>query len=273
MIQSSVFIKYDNYIIDCTTSLNITPAVMELFNDVAAHLKKIRSFDKSISEIGIAGGFVLDTMLGLDPSDIDLKYAMRDNDGNFITTCKCDYVRTLVDKVCLGKDFRVDIGNIKENNNDIFDSIVDKQVSILSHHPEYISQFSLDEDGRIWGNIDSLNDFNNKIYNPRTEGLMAWISHEGKTYYEALAILLIRGFGYIKKRDLRMGEKFKYYMSITPKIFEIYSKERHDHAGLVTYFNKKVGSLANLEALLDIHNISYKNEVVEPIKNWLCTYS
>ncbi len=258
----------NNYIIDCTDLLDIEPKIRDFFKEIGNKLKLIRSYDKDISDIGIAGGFVLDTLLKLSPSDIDLKYAIRDKFGNFDTTCRCDYIKTLVNKTGLSK-YEIDLGNIKENNNHIFSSVKDKHLGIFSHHPEYISQFTLDEDGRIWGNRDSLNDYINKVYNPRIEGLLAWVTHEGKSYHEALALFLIRGFGYIRKRELSMGDRFRYYLERAPEIFNIYSGEKHDQERIVKYFNKKVGSIENLSDMLVKHAIYNKEIILEPIANWL----
>lgn len=262
-----------NYIINCTHILNLEPDAKAIFNQVSTELTKVREMDKSISEIGIAGGFVIDTLLNLEPADIDLKYAIKDEQGNTLRICKCDHIKTLIEDTILPKKYSLDIGSIKENNNDHFESINDKHLGIFSHHPEYISQFVMDETGNIWSNKNALKDYFKREYNPSTEGLMCWIYYENRTFFEALALMLIRGFGYIDKRDLQIGEKFYYYMEKSSEIFEEYSKEDTDHKSIIEYFNKKVGTMENLSKLLDKHKVPGKHSVLSSIEKWSEKYT
>lgn len=263
----------NDYIFDCTADLALNTDQEQIFNETAKQLQLLKTFDKNIQGVGVARGYVLDTLLDLKPSDLDIKYIINDDSGNQCGDCVCDYIKTLVAKTTLGNHLAVDVGNVLEENHPGFTSLHSRVLSPFSHHPEYLSMFLLDENGRIWCNKDSFRDFKNREYNTRSEGLMAWIYHEKKTYYQTLAISIIRGLGYIQKRNLRIGHTFKIYLDNTEEIFRNFVLEKdYNHKGLVKYFHKKINSLESLNFLLINNEVWNADAIMSVLSSYIDDY-
>lgn len=260
---------YKEYVFDATNKLNLTSQVSDKFTVVGKELAKIKSLDSNILEVGVAGGFIIDTILGLVPNDLDIKYRIKKDSGKIDPSCRCDYIRSLVNQTDLPKLYKVDVGHIMDEKHPEGVSINYEHVGPFSLHTEYYSMWVLDQDARVWTNRVAYKDYLNGVYNTHTLGLLAWVYHKNRSYYDVLAVHLIRGLGYIKKRDLKVGDTFRFYLDNCGEIFSKFEKEEFDHKGLRKYFSKKVGSLSELEQLINKSSVRNSDAVFKVIKDYL----
>ena len=199
------------YIIDVTNEL-LTKKIEHI--DVLAHdLRLIRKAIPELSSIVLRGGGAYDLLLGLEPSDIDLFYAFADNS----TECKCEAIQSVINvlplKYIKGKD--VDLENSYEKEPRL--SPIERTVGHFSYHSDYNSMFVIDEEGRVWTNIRSLDYFKQGVYEINYAGFLPWAyyPHTGDShnYFAFYCYITIRGLGYVIKRNLKVGPLFKELLS------------------------------------------------------------
>lgn len=225
------------YIINATSVLK-TPQNSKTIELIAKDLILIQKNIPQISEIILGGGAALDTAMGIEPNDIDLMYSYIIN-GKETSNCMCDQIYKEISKLDLSyfKDKDIDLNNSFEDARCL--PPMEVAIGQFSSHCDYISQFAIDKDGEIWTNIDALRDYLYKIYEVRWEGVAVWgfFPHkkDSHNYWAMQVFQIIRGIGYITKRNLIPGERFMRMLSeykhlITQAVKEIGIDDFQDYA-------------------------------------------
>ena len=254
------------YIFECRNKLELTPRQNEILDFVVDQLKEIKKLDKHIRDLAIAGGFIVDAFYNINPSDLDVRYSITDEKGKLIPNCKCDYIRNLVNKTELPNKYEVDLGNILESGFCPNNSILEKHLGVFSHHTDYISQFILDYKGNIWANSDSFSALINKEYEIRYAGFSVWTTFRGYEFYPLYAGFILRGLGYVCKRDLSIGANYRMLLEQYPWILENLNLDETEKQKYANYFYKKVRSINNLKELLKKHKIKNLTRIVDSMR-------
>lgn len=196
------------YVVDITDQL--APELTRKVKLVASDLSMIAKIEPRVRQIVLRGGAVVDLMLGLEPNDYDLFYSFEEK-GKTIEECRCSDVQTTVDKVAF-KYFdktKIELENAYEKEPKA--EPIERTCGLLSFHTSYISMFCIDQEGHVWTNTDTWNDFKSKVCEVRYEGMLPWAyfprpgdSHD---YYAFMCYELIRSISYMAKREFSAGEK------------------------------------------------------------------
>lgn len=251
------------YVIDVTDKLD--NSVQQKLRLISHDLLAIKTLEPRVRQLLLRGGAVVDLLFRLEPNDFDLFYSFEEG-GKTIEACRCDEVRKAVDHA----DFkyfdktRIDLENSYEKEPK--GEPLERTCDLISFHKDYISMFVVDEEGRVWTNIQSWDNYMNRVYEVRYEGFLPWayFPHENDVdnYYSAFARSIVRGVGYIAKRNLSAGESFKVLLAHTPYYFDK-TFEQTDPQRLRDFALSKIGSYEVAEAVVERMGIANTKEVTE----------
>ena len=199
VVNSKKFMSHFVQFIDVSDQVDMT-----IFNDWTASLGKLRSLDPEMLECAVYGGAVLDRLLGLKPSDIDVMY---ESDGN---KCRCVDVRKILNDNCVfgSSTVTVDIGSVQEHKPKL--QIVEFVTGHFSYHSENISKMVLTDNGRLLVNSLGWDDFNNRTYELSNHGGLMWREwrkqhHHTESLWCFFATELVRVLSYVSRRQLNLG--------------------------------------------------------------------
>ena len=78
---------------------NVSLEQRDTLKQLAAELKTIKEQTPIIKDIVARGGFILDTILGAKPNDIDLFYSLKTWQSPAWQGCKCDEIKKKIDRL------------------------------------------------------------------------------------------------------------------------------------------------------------------------------
>lgn len=255
-----------SYIINITSQLD--SRFNQLLIDIGSDLQSIKAQDKNIRNIVLRGGAIVDILLGLKPSDFDLFYSYEE-DGEVTGECKCDEVREALNRsklVHFDKD-EIDLENSYEKEPKA--EPIERTCGLISFHKDYISMFCIDEEGQVWTNTQGWECFKNKTYEVRYEGFLPWAyfphKNDVNNYYSALARSIVRGIGYIGKRNLKPGDNFLILLSSTPYYVKK-TQEQTNFEQIQKFALSKIGSFEVAKRVVDTISPANKDEVADALK-------
>jgi hypothetical protein len=253
------------------TILNISSIVIndnnrEKVEKISSDLQLIKQQVPAIDKIVVRGGCAIDVIMGLEPNDVDLFYSYFE-DGVHSSKCRCEEIKQQINdlpfKYFSEKD--IDLENSYEKEP-MLDPI-ERTVSIFSFHTDFNSMFVIDEDGQIWSNRESLNAYLTNTFEVRYEGCLPWpyFPHEGDSqeYFSFLTYVMIRGIGYILKRNLKVGDKFHDLIKQSPFIISK-GLNAHPKEKFREYAGKKIGEFTNAEKFFTMNG--YNQEIFDTFK-------
>jgi hypothetical protein len=209
----------DRSIIDVTEKLS--PEIRAQLLRIAADLRAIMSQEGRIDKIVLRGGAVVDLLLGRQPLDYDLFYCLKGSDNqSHPGACGCDEVTLAVSRSDLKyfKRGKIDIENSKDKEPRL--NPIERTCGLLSYHTDVISMMCVDSEGGLWANKEAWIDFNSRVYNLRFAGWLPWAYYPAPTdtpnFYHFYAGCLVRGLGYVARRDLEMGDSFVEALAYLP---------------------------------------------------------
>lgn len=204
--------------------LKITPKIFPLVRTQKATLKQLAlelgTIEKGIPEIDqiiARGGFLLDTILGATPNDIDLFYSLEFPKSLGWQGCKCDEIKAEIKKLNLPLtgSRKVDLGHILEG--EIFFPPIEKCLGPFSHHIEMCTLLCLDSKGDLWTTEKAIYYLKNRIEENRPDAFLqhAYYPYSDNPYY------LNPNTSYIRRvvRGLRMIHTKK-YTGVGPNFLE-----------------------------------------------------
>lgn len=254
--------KESTYIINVTDQLS--PGLREKFSKVGKDLTAIKAQSKNIRSIVLRGGGAVDILMDLVPSDFDLFYSYEESGEVITNECRCDEVREAVGRAKLiyfDKD-QIDLENSYEKEPRA--EPLERTCDLISFHTDYLSIFVVDEKGDVWTNTQAWEYFQKKIYEIRYEGLIPWAyfpsENDVYNYYSTFSRSIVRGIGYMAKRNLKAGDNFKILLEHTPYYFEK-TLELTDPERLKSLAKSKIGSYVVAERVIDKTDIANKEEV------------
>lgn len=127
-----------------------------------------------VDEVVVRAGFVLDTLLGVEPNDVDLFYSLKIWKYKDWPGCECKRIRKEIRGLNLPviSSRKIDLGHILEG--EIYFSPVVKTVGPFSHHIDIPDMLCIDKNGDIWGNDEAIFCINNRVGEIRYDG---WLQH------------------------------------------------------------------------------------------------
>jgi hypothetical protein len=193
------------------------------FAGLADTFKIILKDNADILEIGLRGGFILDTLLELPPNDIDLYYRTKPG----IERCQCNKMREYIDS----KQFpafqgrKIDLGHLEPGEIEL--SLGEKTAGIFSHHIDLPSRLFLNHNGDIITCNGTVECIEKRIYEIQLQG---WLQHVyfplspnplRNNLYMFTIIQALRGLRMIfTKKYLGCGEEFRKLLMMLPKSLE-----------------------------------------------------
>lgn len=253
-------------IIDVTDKLDVK--VRDKVAKAAADLKEIKKEEPRIRSLVLRGGAVVDLLLAVEPNDFDLFYSFEEN-GETVKACRCDEVRAAASKASLSyfDKHKIDLENSYEKEPTA--EPVVRTCGLISFHVDTFSMFCIDDEGRVWTNVETWDHFQGSVYEVRYEGLLPWAyfprEKDSNNYYYSLLHGIVRGVGYIGKRDLVAGAKFKVLVAHTP-YFLAMSAEQTDLSSVRQYALAKVGSYESAVAVIRSLGLDNEEEVCKSLK-------
>ncbi|MFA6602410.1 MAG: hypothetical protein WCT01_01270 [Candidatus Shapirobacteria bacterium] len=206
--------------------LNLLPFQVDSLKKLTQELKILTTSLTNVKNIIARGGFILDTLLGTEPNDIDLFYESSKWKTKNWQGCECDSIKSQIISLNLPliNSRKTDLGHILEN--EIHLDPVTKVLGFFSHHIDVASMVCLDSSGSIWVNQESLNCIKNKIHEIRFEG---WLQHFiypysdnpfYRNYKTSYCRLLIRGLRMIhSKKYLSVGSNYRNLLENSNPLF------------------------------------------------------
>jgi len=198
---------------------------IKIFTTLANELRNIEEKSKHVDQIIARGGFIIDTLLSVEPSDIDLFYSLKGN----IIDCKCNEIKKEVESLHLPllSQRKVDLGHVLEN--EIFFPPVEKVVGPFSHHIDIPSMVCLDSRTNLWTNNLALTCLKEKAYEIRPFALLMHhkfpYSPENPYYlnfYTSYSRLMVRGLKMIHKKGYKkFGSNFLFFLENWPSVLEV----------------------------------------------------
>lgn len=240
-------------------------------NRIANDLKLITASIPQIDNIVLRGGAAVDILSNIEPNDVDLLYSYL-SEGKHTFDCVCKKVRDAIQN--LNFEYinlkNLDLENVYEKEPRL--NPIERSVGIFSYHTEYYSQFVIDMNGCVWTNAIALDHYKNKQYEIRYEGFLPWAYFPQDTdthdYWGFYTSIILRGIGYISKRDLVPGPNFmwlfKEYEYIIPKGIRILGLEKLRAYALSKIKNQKT-FLKFLNDFIDSGEHKKVLEVFNPI--------
>lgn len=193
---------------------------------LSRELRYIEKHSLYVDKIVARGGFVLDTILGVEPNDIDLFYSLKGEKTKFWQGCKCEEIKKEIRdyKLELLGSRKVDLGHVLEG--EMFFEPVEKCLGYFSHHIDYPSMICLDSKKQLWSNDKAWNCIKNKTHEVRYEG---WLQHfcypysdnpGYRNYITNYARLICRGLRMINSKSYKaIGPNFLSVLENSNAIF------------------------------------------------------
>jgi len=231
---------------------------------LAADLRLISAKIHFIDQIVVRGGCILDIIYNLKPNDIDLFYSAKEN-RKWITQCRCDEIRSLIRPLSFKYIAKraIDLENSYEKEPAL--DPVTRTVGLFSFHADYVSMLALDQDGQIWTNMDALRYIQSKVYEINYAGFLPWAyfphRNDNHHYYSFFCYQLIRGIGYIRKRDLAPGARFMEIVRYAPILVERGIKEV-DPRKFQKYASKKGLTLKVVKKFLETQHLGKESQKI-----------
>ena len=241
---------------------------------LASELRVMKQKIKYLDEIITRGGYILDILYNVEPSDIDLFYSLKNK-----TDCKCDEIKQVIKRLHLPltNSKKVDLGHILPGEINI--SPINKVVGPFSHHIDIPSMVCLDSEGNIWGNKKSLYCIKNKIHEIN---YLPWIMHFHfpyspdniyyRTFYTSYCRLTIRGLRMIHtKKYKRVGPNFKYHLANWPQVLTVIDKNQEWTMAIKNYIKEKSPNMNSkaFESAINIARVKNKIEIMSHLKNYI----
>ncbi len=241
------------YIINATSIL-VNSTNQKNIQAIGKDLHSIKIKSKNIHEIVARGGCTIDAISSIEPNDIDLLYSYRSKNGLMTTSCVCEKIQEDINnlKFLYFKNKEIDLENSFEKEPKL--PPVEKAVGFFSFHTDYHSQFIIDEKSQIWTNRDALKYFLNNIYEIRYEGFSPWAYFPRQTdsnnYWAFHLYILIRGIGYVLKRNLVPGVKFMTLLDEADYLMAMSIRQK-DINEFRKYAKNKIKNRKNLDTFLN----------------------
>lgn len=250
-----------NYVIDITDQLDSKLA--EPLKLIAQDLQAIVGLEPRVRQIVLRGGAVVDLLLGLEPNDYDLFYSFEE-DGKTIEDCRCSDVQKAVD-VAEFKHFdakKVELENAYEKEPKA--EPIERTCDLISFHTSSVNMFCIDEEGHVWTNTETWQQFQNNICEIRYEGMLPWAyfprPNDSHDFYAFMCFEIIRSVSYLAKRNFDAGPKLTILFEHAA-YFAQHGIERKGAGGFASYAKSK-----HVDALA-IEKVVSKLKVDKPAKD------
>lgn len=251
--------------------LNLSTQQIETIKQIGKELTTIQGNIPIIKEIVVRGGFTLDTVLKIEPHDIDLFYSLHKWELKDWQGCKCDSIKANIKKLDLPliNTRKVDLGHILKG--EIYQEPIDKVIGIFSHH-DINSRICFDKDGNIWTCKETINGIKNRIHEWDDDALLQFAYYpymENDTYITFYSRNIIRGLRMIHtKKYIGVGPVFRSFVEKSPYLFDEILKDKKQTQILRNYILDKTDgmNLGDFQSVLETTGIKSRNEVIHMIE-------
>ena len=272
MEESKTFIKLR------PQELGTAPQQCTVFEQLASELKTITEKTPILKELIARGGFILDTIMGAEPNDIDLFYALKQWTTPQWHGCKCDEIKQAIAslKLPVTSKRKVDTGHILEG--EMYLDPIPKILGYFSHHIEIPSKVLLDADGYIWTVKEAVTCITERIYELRNTGRVQhayypYADDPGyRDYVTNTARLVVRGLRMIHTKQYRsVGQDFFDLVDNSSLVWKTVLANKDFTQILKRNMTVKNGfmTLADYANALAVTHVSNQGEILESIKRIL----
>ena len=198
--------------------LGTPPKQCDVFKQLASELKTVKESIPFLEDIIARGGFVLDTIMAVEPNDLDIFYSLKEWQTPEWPGCKCEELKKGIAflNLPITSSRKVDVCHILEG--EIYLDPIPKCLGYFSHHIEIPSKVLLDSDGYIWTTKEAATCIKERIYELRNTGR---VQHAYYPYMEDPGYRnYITTSARIVARGLRMIHTKK-YKSVGKEFFEL----------------------------------------------------
>lgn len=234
------------------TPLKISPvefglskSQLKIIKDLAQELKLIEERLPFIKEIVARGGFILDTLFGVPPNDIDLFYSLKTWQSPRWQGCRCEEIKSKILKLNLplSSTRKIDTGHILKG--EIYLDPIQKITGPFSHHIDVPSMVCLTSTGDLWSNQEALNCIQTKTHEIRFDG---WLQHTFYPYSDQkpnfptgyAKIVIVRGLRMIHTKKYKaVGPNFRYMVENCPEVLDAIVKSRDLQKRLIPNLKEK----------------------------------
>lgn len=256
--------------------LNLSNKQIETFQTLSSEISIIQNSIPFIKEFVARGGFLLDTIIGIEPHDIDFFYSLHSWKTKDWQGCSCDDIKVQILSlyVPLINSRKTDLGHILEG--EIYFDPIEKVIGPFSHH-DINSRICLDKNGVIWTCKESLDGINTKTYEWSYDAAIQFAYYPyfpNDTYVTFYTRNVIRGLRMIyTKKYLRVGPVYKGFLEQSHILFDQILKDQDKTQNLRNYILEKTDNmhLEEFKEALEITKVSNRQKVLYKIEKILQT--
>ena len=245
--------------------------VKEKLEELASVFAIIEKEVDFITEIGCRGGYIQDTLRGIEPSDFDLIYATTDDSKR----CRCKDVRDYIMQrnFPLFRNKKVDLGHLEPE--EMYLPLTEKTVGPYSHH-DMSSRFFLNSRAEVWTCRSALEYLNEDIYEISFLGWLEFMEFPltqdlvFKNYYLFIVFQTLRSIRMIyKKKYTKLGEEFKASLQLFPQALEYCLKNNEFKAIILDYTNNQMKGMSHKEISITLNsfNIEFPAEITKSLQD------
>ncbi|WKZ30243.1 MAG: hypothetical protein QY314_00520 [Candidatus Dojkabacteria bacterium] len=245
-------------------------SVQNLFSVIASELQLIQK-QLDLYEIAVRGGFVADTLKGIQAKDIDVFYVLKDSSGNPSLLCDCDTVKSTIMSMKLeliGDKYELDVGHFGEK--EFYIPVVEKICGFFSHHADFYSMYVLTSEGKVFTNEMGKYCHDHSVYEvtlntwPMTQN---FLTNHQNDYYDIYNGFTFRGLRQMIRKQLTPGEDYKTMLENWHSILRCTQSMPQIKDKLANRFSKHDISLSRLKSILDANNIQNADLIIKELKN------
>ncbi len=258
--------------------LGTPPKQCAVFKQLASELKTIKESTQFLKDIIVRGGFVLDTIMAVEPNDLDIFYSLEEWQTPEWQGCKCDEIKQKITSLSLPttSSRKVDTCHILEG--EMYLDPIPKCLGYFSHHIEVPSKVLLDSDGYIWTIKEAVTCIKERIYELKNTGRIQhayypYMEDPGyRNYITTSARIITRGLRMIHTKKYKsVGREFFELVENSSLIWESVLSNKEYAEMLKRNVTEKNGfmKLDDYKNSLDVVNSSNKQEILSSIQKIL----
>ncbi len=214
-----------------------------------------------VNNICIRGGFIIDTLIGKNPKDIDIFYISQNALSTQKESCICDSFKntylTLKNDLSLISNYEIDWGHY--GKNELVLPLVECICGYLTQSLDFLSLFVLDINGKVWTNKYGLYCFQNQIWEITP---MTWMTYshfmadKPVDFYDLYTGICLKVIRHIKEgKANKIGPMTKELLENFHYVLQKIKPESERGKNIVGRFNKNELSLVDLKKILAILEI------------------
>lgn len=258
-------------VVKLTSEFKLSQKQQETFSALAHDLKTLKDNVSLLQDIVVRAGFVLDTLLNVEPHDIDTLYTTKEQVGHLFEKCRCDDIRVIIPNLkfeIFNKEHELDLGHFGEG--EVYVPLIEKTVGYHSHLIDVGDMVCIDSNGDIWGNKEAEYCIKNRIHEIRYDGwiLFSYFIREFPytDYYYFCTLNIFRGLKMISSKNyggagpnfltlLENAKPILDYTSTVPKYIEALNKYRNKKAPFM--------DVTEITKTLEVTKVSNANYIVD----------